>query len=152
MRKSKTGSKIVKAVVLVVFFAYMAALVYFLFFSEKYGRNAGEDYRYNLIPFSEIKRFFKYSDVVGTEAFLVNIVGNIVAFIPFGILLPIVIKGYKKSAIIIFDGFVVSLIIETIQLFTKVGSFDVDDIILNTIGVAIGYVLFKVVYKRYKRR
>ena len=74
------------------------------------------------------------------------------AFIPFGILLPIVISGYKKSAIIIFDGLVVSLIIETIQLLTKVGSFDVDDIILNTIGVAIGYVLFKIVYKRYRRR
>lgn len=39
-------------------------------------------------------------------------------------------------------GFALSLTVETIQLVCKVGCFDVDDLLLNTIGSALGYVLF----------
>jgi len=45
----------------------------------------------------------------------------------------------------VFYSFELSLLVELIQLVTKVGSFDVDDIILNTIGGAIGYIVYKVV-------
>ena len=68
------------------FFAviYIALLLYFLFFSEHYGRNIrSESYRYNLKPFEEIGRFIKYRNAFTLEFFLVNMVGNVVAFMPF---------------------------------------------------------------------
>jgi glycopeptide antibiotics resistance protein len=48
-------------------------------------------------------------------------------------------------------GFSFSLLVEIIQLFSKVGSFDVDDILLNTAGAVCGYVLFLVLYVWHRR-
>ena len=46
--------------------------------------------------------------------------------------------------LICISGFLLSLTVEVIQLITKVGCFDVDDMILNTLGAALGYVLFRI--------
>ncbi len=61
-------------------------LAYFLFFSEDFGRGSHlqEEYAYNLVPFKEIRRFIVYWHVVGIRSFLLNIVGNVVGFMPFG--------------------------------------------------------------------
>lgn len=54
-------------------------------FSESFGRtDTDRDYAYNLILFKEISRYFKYYNVLGFPLFMINIVGNIVAFAPFG--------------------------------------------------------------------
>lgn len=140
------NKKIIKLLVTLLFMAYIVVLVYFLFFSEGYGRTKVDVYRYNLVPFSEIQRYFKYYSIIGIEGFMLNIVGNIVAFIPFGLFIPIIAKGYRNFFIILFDGMLFTIIIESIQLILKVGSFDVDDMILNTTGVVIGYILFKILY------
>ena len=44
-----------------------------------------------------------------------------------------------------------TVIIESVQLILKVGSFDVDDMILNTMGVIIGYIVFKLLYVGVKK-
>jgi len=46
--------------------------------------------------------------------------------------------------LITLSGFALSLFVEVVQLITKVGCFDVDDLILNTLGAAVGYILFAV--------
>ncbi len=128
------------------FFAviYIALLLYFLFFSEHYGRNIrSESYRYNLKPFEEIGRFIKYRNAFTLEFFLVNMVGNVVAFMPFGFFLPIISGKFEKFYLAIFLTAFFSLMIESLQLATRVGSFDVDDIILNTTGGLLGYIIFK---------
>lgn len=127
-----------------VFFAvYVLLLVYLLFFAEEYGRAAaGRTYRYNLVPFAEIRRFWIYREKLGNAAFLTNLFGNVVAFVPFGFILPIVTRYMRSGVTIIMSGFVLSLTVELIQLITRVGCFDVDDLILNTLGAAIGYLLF----------
>ena len=51
-----------------------------------------ELYRYNLKPFEEIKRFIRYRELIGFEGFIVNIVGNVIAFVPFGMFLPVLTK------------------------------------------------------------
>ena len=85
----KETKKKVRILGAVLFFLYLLALTYFLFFAEGYGRSVeGRMYAYNLQPFE------------------------------------------------------FSLCVETIQLVWKVGSFDVDDLILNTLGGVIGYLLF----------
>lgn len=131
---------------ILLFILYVLLLVYFLFFSEGYGRVAEAEraYRYNLIPFVEIRRFWTYREQLGMFALFTNILGNVVGFIPFGYILPVVFRGFRNGFLIILSGFCLSLCVEVIQLVTKVGCFDVDDLILNTLGAAVGYLAFAI--------
>lgn len=135
---------LIRHVGLGLFVLYMMLLVYFLFFSEEYGRVAEAEraFRYNLVPFVEIRRFWIYRHQLGLGAVLTNLFGNVIGFIPYGYILPVVTRHMRSGFLIILSGFCLSLAVEIIQLITKVGSFDVDDLILNTLGAAIGYLLF----------
>ncbi len=127
----------------ILFFIYLLILIYFLFFSDRYGRTSGTGYyRYNLVPFNEIKRYILYSDKFTSEQLLVNIMGNIGAFLPFGFFVPITLEGYKSFLKVTFLSLAFSACVESIQLIMRVGSFDVDDIILNTTGGALGFFLY----------
>lgn len=138
-----------------LFLLYIGLLVYFLFFSERYGRTVGEGYRYNLVLFAEIKRFFKYRHLLSTESFLLNMFGNIIGFMPFGFIVPILTRKYNFWRILCMS-FELTLAIETTQLLLQVGIFDVDDLFLNTLGGVLGYVCYAIthgIYKcHYKRR
>lgn len=131
----------------VLFLLYLALLVYFLFFAESFGRtdSTRSGYSYNLTPLKEIKRFWIYREKLGMRAFLLNIIGNIVGFIPAGFFLPIVSRRSKKWYNTVWIGFGFSFSVELAQLVFKVGSFDVDDMILNTAGAALGYLLYQTV-------
>ncbi|MDD3222107.1 MAG: VanZ family protein [Clostridia bacterium] len=136
MKKIKWGT-------LVFLIIYLAILAYVCFWSEDYGRMDVQNiYRYNLVPFREIIRFYTYRDVVGFDAFLLNLFGNVLVFIPFGVMVPIVSSRNRKFFRVFGLTFLLSLFIECIQLISKVGSFDVDDLILNTVGGILGYILF----------
>ena len=137
----------------VLFLAYLALLVYFLFFAESFGRvSENRDYAYNLELFKEIRRFYTYREQLGMKAFLLNIVGNMVGFMPFGFFLPIISRRSRKWYNTVLFGFCFSLCIEVTQLVMRVGSFDVDDILLNTIGGAMGFVTYRIVQKYRRRR
>ena len=75
-------------------------------------------------------------------AFITNIFGNVLAFVPFGAILPVINRRTRSFLLIFLLSMEFSLMVETIQLIFKVGSFDVDDIILNTLGGVIGYLCF----------
>ena len=70
-----------------------------------------------------------------------NLFGNVIIFMPFGFFMPMASK-YRSLFSTVFYSFGLSLCVETFQLVTKVGSFDVDDLLLNTIGGLAGYILF----------
>lgn len=137
----------------VLFLAYLGLLVYFLFFAESFGRSLeNRDYAYNLELFKEIKRFYTYREQVGMKAFLLNVVGNVAAFMPCGFFLPIVSRRGRKWYNAILLCFALSLSVETAQLVCRVGSFDVDDLFLNTLGGALGYVINRIVQRIRIRR
>ena len=138
----------------VLFILYLCLLAYFMFFSESFGRtDTDRDYAYNLILFKEISRYFKYYNVLGFPLLMINIVGNIVAFAPFGFFLPVISRRSKKWYNTVTFGFTWSLILETLQLIFKVGSFDVDDLFLNTLGAAFGFGCYCLVQQlRYRRK
>ena len=73
-----------------------------------------------------------------------NIILNILLFMPFGFLLPIYSKKLRKIYKIVSIGFLVTLLIETIQYITKIGIFEIDDIFDNTMGVLIGYCIYMI--------
>lgn len=84
--------------------------------------------------------FTPTEELDGTKAFLLNIVGNVVCFMPFGFILPIITRLGERWLNTLLLSFLLTLSIETIQLVFRVGSFDVDDMFLNTVGGAAGYV------------
>lgn len=128
------------------FVLYVLILIYLLFFSEGYGRvaQAEREYRYNLVPFVEIRRFWIYRKQLGMFALFTNIFGNVLGFVPYGFVLPVIARRMRSGFFIILSGFAISLSVEVIQLITRVGCFDVDDMILNTLGAALGYGIYAV--------
>lgn len=127
----------------IAFCVYMIVLVYFLLLSDGFGRTVRRnEFHYNLIPFVEIIRFIKYRNEIGLYSVMINLVGNVVAFIPFGALIRWVINRSVKWYVVVGYTLLFSLSVELLQLVAKVGSFDVDDLILNTLGGLLGYFVY----------
>lgn len=76
---------------------------------------------------------------------LKNLLGNLLPFIPFGFLLPIAYPQIKAFFKVFLVGMFAVLFIEIFQYMTRLGSFDIDDIILNMVGVLSGYETFGLV-------
>lgn len=138
----------------VLFVLYLLALTYFMFFAESFGRTAEPqaEYAYNLKLFKEIRRFYIYREQLGFKAVFLNLAGNVIGFMPFGFFLPVVSRRGRKWYNALLLGFSLSLCIETIQLVFKVGSFDVDDLFLNTLGGISGFLFYRIVQKVRIRR
>lgn len=101
----------------------------------------------NIIPFSGIKIILQSGDI---GYIFVNILGNILIFSPTGFLLPLLWKKTKTITAVVFIGFMISLLIECIQFFSSRGS-DVDDLILNTVGTFLGYIIFSLFYRVFPK-
>lgn len=142
------------ALKILLFAAYLAFLCYFLFFAESMGRCFSErTYHYNLMPFKEICRFWVHRQTLGFWSVALNLVGNVVAFIPFGMFLPWLYERCRRFSITVLFCFEFSLFVEITQLVFKVGSFDVDDILLNTLGGILGFCGYRVyVFVRKRMR
>lgn len=142
----KKSTKKVRICGRILFVAYLLFALYVMFFSESLDRTlVSTEYRYNLTPFAEIERFWNMRHSYGWHVTLINLLGNVICFVPFGFLIPTLSKNNVLnnflSVTILAMAF--SMLIETTQLIAKVGAFDVDDIILNTFGGLLGYVIFK---------
>lgn len=121
----------------VVLMGYSLLIIWEMFLGRY--RIHSSEMHYNIIPLRSIIEFINGFTF---KAFLINIVANIVVFVPFGILIPLVIKelrGRLKQLILSAMG--VIFVLEILQMLLRVGVFDVDDIILNIVGVAVGYVI-----------
>lgn len=94
------------------------------------------DCRINLLPFVYL------TDYENRTHMILNIFGNILMFVPTGIILPILYKRLDNFFKVALTGFLISLAIEIFQLPFAARTSDVDDLIMNTLGVAIGYVVF----------
>ncbi|WP_438348536.1 VanZ family protein [Paenibacillus sp. FA6] len=96
----------------------------------------------NYTPFKEISRGIQSMTILS----MINVVGNIIAFIPFGIFIPMIFRQKGASFIGVFVlSLLLSLCFEVTQLVLYIGTFDVDDLILNTCGGIIGYAVFKLI-------
>lgn len=146
IKKLKTGGRVLLVL-------YLACLIYFMFFSESYGRTEVHvEYRYNLVFFREIRRFLTYRDILGMPAVLLNVVGNVVVFIPYGCGLPLLFERLQSFWRIAVLSFAASLLAETMQLILRVGCFDVDDLLLNTVGGCAGYLIFLLMRRCWRRK
>ncbi len=132
----------VAAVLLV---GYTALLIYWMFWG--FGRSAPDantPYRYNLMPLRTIIDFATMRTGSRLDQWI-NLLGNIAVFVPFGVLVPLVIPVRLWSFTCGFAGWI--LLLELLQLATRRGTLDVDDIVLNTIGACLGYWLLVMVIR-----
>lgn len=137
-----------------IFIGYLVAVVYIMFFAENFGRTSfSRGYRYNVSPFTEIRRFYSLilRDIFNYKAWL-NLAGNVAAFIPFGIFFPMIRIRSTGMTNTVIAAFAFSMLIETIQLVTRLGVFDVDDLILNTLGGLFGYLLYAAGKSKRRRK
>lgn len=130
-----------------IFFAYLLGLL-ILAFEGEYGnpmwmaerikeRIAAKE-RINLVPFRTICSYFAHFSL---DLFLVNIVGNIVMFLPWGFGLMLLWRKKRTLPSVILYSLALPVFIETCQLFIG-RSVDVDDLILNFIGGGLGAAAF----------
>ena len=98
----------------------------------------------NFVPFREILRY-----KIGSKYFIWNVIGNICIFAPFGFFMSIYLDS-KKITFPLIVTFISSLTIEVVQRFIG-RSFDIDDIILNCVGGAIGFIIY-IILKAIKDR
>ena len=113
---------------------YIVVLLYF----TVVGRYSHEEYGYEIQFFTSYRWFFKYNG----EQVLRQLLINFAMLVPVGFLLPVVINAKHKYLITMALSLLLTLFIETMQLITKCGSFEVDDIINNFIGAVIGMLLY----------
>ena len=95
----------------------------------------------NFVPFHTIKMYIDYAYKLNSVE---NLAGNILVFVPFGFLFPMVSRDGEKFSVMFANAFTFVLGIETFQLFSAFGAFDVDDILLNCLGAALGFGLYKI--------
>lgn len=98
---------------------------------------------YNLIPFHTI---WEYISGMSLTLALLNVLGNIVGFVPFGLYIQVIKKdkSFAKSFIIVLA---TSVLIELTQYIFAVGATDIDDVILNVFGGTIGILTYKILLK-----
>ena len=138
---------IVKITAIILFILYLSVLIYLTFLSQIHGR--GYFHRsMNPAPFRTILMFLNSGR---DRAILVNIFGNIAAFLPMGLLLPLVSGKFARFLKVLLFACGLSLLVEILQYALAVGAADIDDIILNTAGGLAGYGLYVLGSLLYRR-
>ena len=147
----KIFSKIVLFFILCLYIAVLSKLILFKYiplaqiiehFNFTYDGYHWRDN--NFVPFKTIK-FYLYKAEINPNIRIENLAGNVVGFVPFGFILPLLTKGFQKFKAVTLATFFLSLAFEVIQLIFEFGSFDVDDLILNTLGGILGYIPIKII-------
>ena len=94
---------------------------------------------YNFVPFASITDMIRYSL---PEVAVRNILGNVVLFVPLGVILPVLFPRARRLGALLWRAAAVSVAIEVLQALTRTRSTDVDDVILNVTGALLGYGAF----------
>ncbi|KFF08860.1 VanZ family protein [Chryseobacterium luteum] len=130
----------------IVIVPYTLFLLYLMFLGM--GRFQYEDNLIRIEPVLSTVQFIH--NTIGWKDIVIIVLGNIMMFIPFGFLGWIFPR--LKDLKMLFYAFISAIVIvEALQYFTRMGIFEVDDIILNTFGVYLGWLLRRFIEKRFSR-
>lgn len=142
----------VKTVFKICFVMYVILMLWLLF-GQRMGRDLFGTYwevfesNINLAPFRTIRGFMNM--VNSTDygyAFrhsVINLAGNVIMFVPLGFFIPCIFTKHNTFGRCMLLCAISIIVIELLQLFTLLGSCDIDDLILNMIGTAIGYMIYR---------
>ena len=126
-----------KMMCLAIFVVYVTAVVQIAYFSREPGSRNSID--------------LTLFDTWGTDPMSRSfVIENVIMFIPFGILTPAIWDRMRAFPRCILATFISTVFIETMQLLTQRGYCQLDDMVMNTLGGIIGYVIFYVAYRILK--
>ncbi len=142
--------------VLLLMYVNLAVIIRFVFFPMsrvngkvpllRFDSSAVFPFKLNLIPFVHLTEYDSKKEL------LLNVIGNTAMFIPSGIVLPIIYKKLNSFLKVIGVGALISLCIEILQLLFFERASDIDDLLLNTLGAGIGYLIYTLVHKLIMRK
>ena len=124
----KEKARVLPSCVLLII--YIEILMQTAFFSREPGSRKQRD----------LNLFGTWGKTAIAHAYFVE---NIIMFIPFGILAPMVFKRMRKMSFCVFIGFLCSCGIEISQLITQRGYCQLDDVVTNTVGMLIGWIIWR---------
>ncbi len=134
-------------------FAVYVLLMLWLLFGQRLGYTKDGTYsemllaNVNLVPFHTVGLFVRSLLRSENPALLrhavINLAGNVVMFVPLGFFIPAVFVKLRSLWKTMLFSAAVMTVVEIIQLFTLLGSCDIDDLILNLLGAFIGFLLYK---------
>ncbi|WP_375180874.1 VanZ family protein [Chryseobacterium sp.] len=128
----------------IIIVPYTLFLLYLMFFGM--GRTQMEDNLLTIEPIFSTINFIK--GCISWKEIVTIVVGNVVMFIPFGFLGWIFPK-LQDLQNLLFTFISAITIVEALQYFSRMGIFEVDDIILNTFGVFLGFLMKNFIEKRF---
>ena len=118
------------------FFLYLLILAFFLFRAHPPARS------FSLVPFRAIWTVLTDDDPT-LRAFALNkLLGNIALFVPMGVYF-MVIRRRKRPLRCVVQIMLVSMSVELVQYFARMGIGDVDDVLLNTFGGYLGTLIYR---------
>lgn len=140
-----------KTIYYMLFVIYSLTMLWLLFGRQQYHRDM-MDMLVNLQPLKTIRTYL-YVLQNREEVYLLriaafNLFGNVVLFIPYGIFLPYLFNRLRSLWKVMLFGAVTIVCVELLQIATLRGSCDVDDLILNMMGILIGYIVFRIAHLR----
>ena len=139
----------------ILFVIYLLLLIMILFLKNEYRMGGFENINtfskehfatINIIPFATIIDYISnlFSNNINTSIVIINLGINLLLFAPMGFFIPILfenkIKNIKQFGVLMI---IITIFVEIVQFITYSGGADIDDIILNTIGAIIVYMLMK---------
>ena len=161
-KRNQLESNVLRECILVAFVCYLTGLIALIetpnnlwgsiWYRIIYGHPSGTSIHLFSGSWNFAPTIIKYLSGEWSGGSWVNFMflGNILLFVPMGVFLPIIWKTITFKRIIGI-GFLISIILEIIQPVLG-RSFDVDDLIMNTLGTIIGYLLVRLAQAIFKNR
>ena len=102
-----------------------------------------------LVPFEFTQNYLDMLrlDRINPDIVARNIAGNIVMFVPLGFLLPCIADRFAKLKFTLSGAVLLAFVLEALQLLTLRGSFDIDDIILRSVGAMLGFAVWHIIFR-----
>lgn len=126
----------------IIFIIYMFTLIYITLFYNREVYLSDNTKAFNLELFTTIKGYW-YNGFGNIYITLKNLFANLLMFVPFSFLLPVINKKFNFVITLVL-ALGLSTLIEFIQYYTNRGSADIDDIVMNLFSAFLGYILFKI--------
>lgn len=108
-----------------------------------------DDVSNNYVPFHTLSDYIFNFNSYNLDTWFLNTIALVICFIPIGLMIPYLFEQIRSYFKVALFSLVISSIIETTQIITKFGVFDIDDILLSIVGASLGYMIYRI-YKNEK--
>ena len=149
--KTRAGSPVIR----LLFLVYCAVMLWLLFGQRVQGNTPDTELvqlrlNINLVPMRTLKQYWGLlcsSDAYFVRHAVINLAGNVALFVPLGLFLPSIYPKLRRFWTTMLCTLALMLLVELMQYLTLLGSCDVDDLILNLLGTAMGYGFWRLSHK-----